>query len=134
MCQPRQINPDSRQFRSQRSSASEYRLPSTNGEEHNSSSPNNVCDSFTNINQFFHFEKELGFGSFGVVHKCVDRFTGESVACKSIPKSKIRSQMDMEDLESEVLIMEAMKEHPGVVKLHGVFEDPKVITLFKFWT
>ncbi|KAF8402288.1 hypothetical protein HHK36_013240 [Tetracentron sinense] len=49
--------------------------------------------------------KELGRGEFGITHQCVDIDTGETLACKSISKSKLRSEIDVEDLCHEHGVM-----------------------------
>jgi serine/threonine protein kinase len=45
---------------------------------------------------------ELGRGEFGVVYLCTDLETQQTLACKSIPKKKLRTAVDVEDVRREV--------------------------------
>ncbi|QWU86758.1 hypothetical protein CA3LBN_000976 [Candidozyma haemuli] len=59
---------------------------------------------------------EIGKGSFATVYKCVDNNTHESVAVKSVVRSKLKSKKLIENLEVEISILKSMK-HPHVVGL-----------------
>ncbi|GJY14747.1 calcium-dependent protein kinase 24-like protein [Tanacetum coccineum] len=73
--------------------------------------------------------KELGRGEFGVTYECQDITTGEKIACKKISKSKLRAEIDVEDVRREVEIMRNMPEHPNIVSYKDVYEDKDAIYL-----
>lgn len=73
--------------------------------------------------------RELGRGEFGVTFLATDRRTGEQLACKSIPKRKLRTAIDVEDVRREVAIMHHLPSHPNIVGLRGVFEDRQAVHL-----
>lgn len=59
---------------------------------------------------------EIGKGSFATVYKCVDSNTHQSVAIKSVVRSKLKSKKLIENLEVEISILKSMK-HPHIVGL-----------------
>jgi serine/threonine protein kinase len=65
----------------------------------------------------------LGRGQFGVVHTCRNRVTGTLAAAKQIDKSKCRRSL----FEAEVAAMTAVRSHPGVVSLIGVYESAALL-------
>lgn len=73
--------------------------------------------------------QELGRGEFGVTYLCTDRSTGESLACKSISKKKLRTAVDIEDVRREVEIMRHMPTHPNIVRLKDTYEDDSAVHL-----
>ncbi|KAJ0941584.1 putative protein kinase CAMK-CDPK family [Helianthus annuus] len=73
--------------------------------------------------------KELGRGEFGVSYECQDITTGERVACKKISKSRLRAEIDVEDVRREVAIMRHMPLHPNIVTFKDVYEDKDTIYL-----
>ncbi|CAN6357975.1 unnamed protein product [Urochloa humidicola] len=73
--------------------------------------------------------EELGRGEFGVTRRCIDAATGETLACKSISKRKLRSSVDVEDVRREVAIMRSLPEHASVVRLREAFEDADAVHL-----
>lgn len=81
------------------------------------------------ILQKYRFGKELGRGEFGVTYQCFDKTTGESFACKKIPKVKLKSAIDMEDVKREVEIMRHLPHHPNIVRYKEVYEDKEAIYL-----
>ncbi|KAI7738993.1 LOW QUALITY PROTEIN: hypothetical protein M8C21_030526, partial [Ambrosia artemisiifolia] len=81
------------------------------------------------IYQHYKIGKELGRGEFGVSYECQDITTGERVACKKISKSKLRAQIDVEDVRREVSIMRHMPLHPNIVTFKDVYEDKDAIYL-----
>ncbi|GFY81380.1 calcium-dependent protein kinase 24 [Actinidia rufa] len=82
-------------------------------------------DVFTRYN----FGNELGRGEFGVTYQCYDSFTGESVACKKISKSKLKTEIDVEDVRREVEIMRNLPSHPNIVRFKDVYEDKDAVYL-----
>ncbi|KAL0392492.1 UNVERIFIED_CONTAM: Calcium-dependent protein kinase [Sesamum radiatum] len=77
----------------------------------------------------YRFGKELGRGEFGVTYQCFDDVNGESLACKKIPKSKLRTDIDIEDVRREVEIMRHLPKHPNIVSYREVYEDKEAIYL-----
>lgn len=68
-----------------------------------------------NIEDDYELGGMLGKGAFGTVHTAVSRLTGETLACKSIPKSKLVYPSDVEDVQREVAIMNHVSGHAHVV-------------------
>ncbi|CAI7788430.1 unnamed protein product [Closterium sp. NIES-53] len=78
----------------------------------------------------FHISKEkIGEGGSGEIRKCLEWSTGTVFACKTIHKSNITNQSEASDLRTEVLLMDLLKSHFGVVQVHEVFEDHKAVHL-----
>ncbi|KAI3716463.1 hypothetical protein L1987_67361 [Smallanthus sonchifolius] len=89
-----------------------------------------IKDTFgKDIFERYKMGKELGRGEFGVSYECQDITTGEKVACKKIAKSKLRAEIDVEDVRREVTIMRHMPVHPNIVSYKDVFEDKDAIYL-----
>ncbi|KAG8097812.1 hypothetical protein GUJ93_ZPchr0013g36796 [Zizania palustris] len=72
---------------------------------------------------------ELGRGEFGVTHLATDRATRERLACKSIPKRRLRTAVDVADVRREVAIMASLPEHPALVRLRAAYEDAEAVHL-----
>ncbi|XP_047330895.1 calcium-dependent protein kinase 24 [Impatiens glandulifera] len=81
------------------------------------------------INEKYKLGKEMGRGEFGVTYECVDRDSGESLACKKISKSKLRTEIDVEDVRREVKIMKRLPLHDNIVRYKEVFEDKEDVYL-----
>ncbi|KAK2984380.1 hypothetical protein RJ640_002766 [Escallonia rubra] len=77
----------------------------------------------------YRFGKELGRGEFGITYQCFDHETGEAVACKTISKSKLRTEIDIEDVRREVEIMRHLPAHPNIVRYKAVYEDREAVYL-----
>ncbi|KZV34824.1 calcium-dependent protein kinase 24-like [Dorcoceras hygrometricum] len=77
----------------------------------------------------YKFGKELGRGEFGITYECMDNDNGENVACKKISKSKLRTEIDVEDVRREVEIMRHLPKHPNIVSYKDVYEDKEAIYL-----
>ncbi|KAK6122894.1 hypothetical protein DH2020_043360 [Rehmannia glutinosa] len=82
-----------------------------------------------NIFEKYRFGKELGRGEFGVTYQCYNDAKGESFACKKISKSKLRTDIDIEDVRREVEIMRHLPKHPNIVSYKEVYEDKEAIYL-----
>ncbi|CAI5465113.1 unnamed protein product [Closterium sp. Yama58-4] len=67
--------------------------------------------------------EQLGVGQFGVIRACVSRSTGQVLACKAISKARILAQEDAEDVAKEVRVMQQLRGHPHIVKIHRALED-----------
>lgn len=85
-----------------------------------------VCERLVDIKLSFDLKEEIGHGASGIIRKCEKIGIGNVAACKTIPKSKILSQLDLADLRSEIRAMRALKKHPFVVSLQEVYEDDNV--------
>ncbi|XP_042058161.1 calcium-dependent protein kinase 24-like [Salvia splendens] len=83
----------------------------------------------SNIYKRYRLGKELGRGEFGVTYECFDEATGERFACKKISKSKLRMDVDVEDVRREVEIMRHLPKHPNIVSYKEVYEDKEAIYL-----
>lgn len=85
--------------------------------------------SGSDIFRLYRFGRELGRGEFGVTYECQDKANGEKVACKKISKSRLRTEIDIEDVRREVDIMRHLPTHPNIVMYKDVFEDKEAIYL-----
>ncbi|XP_010912114.1 calcium-dependent protein kinase 8 [Elaeis guineensis] len=77
----------------------------------------------------FRLGAELGRGEFGVTRRCSDAATGETLACKSISKRKLRTIIDVSDVRREIEIMRGLPEHPNIVRLREAYEDAEAVHL-----
>lgn len=71
--------------------------------------------------------RELGRGEFGITYLCTNRATGETFACKSISKNKLRTAVDIDDVRREVAIMKQLPRHPNIVSLKDTYEDDRAV-------
>ncbi|XP_072026861.1 uncharacterized protein [Amphiura filiformis] len=76
----------------------------------------------------FQFIKTLGRGTYGKVKLATEIETGEQVAIKSIPKSKIENADDLRRIRQEIQIMSAL-DHPHIISIKEVFESKEKIVL-----
>ncbi|CAI5953740.1 unnamed protein product [Closterium sp. NIES-65] len=67
--------------------------------------------------------QKLGSGQFGTTYVCRERSTGNKYACKSIPKSKLLTENDVEDVRREVAILYHVQGQPNIVNMKGAYED-----------
>ncbi|KAJ0983905.1 hypothetical protein J5N97_002261 [Dioscorea zingiberensis] len=81
------------------------------------------------IEEKYVVDRELGRGEFGVTYLCIDRGTKELLACKSIPKRKLRTAVDVEDVRREVAIMKHLPRSPSIVSLREACEDENAVHL-----
>ncbi|KAA8527294.1 hypothetical protein F0562_034609 [Nyssa sinensis] len=77
----------------------------------------------------YRFGKELGRGEFGVTFECYNKETRETLACKKISKSKLKTEIDVEDVRREVEIMRHLPPHPNIVRYKEVYEDKEAVYL-----
>lgn len=73
--------------------------------------------------------EQLGWGQFGVIRACADKFTGEVLACKSIAKDRLVTQDDVQSVKLEIEIMSKLSGHPHVVALKAVYEEEAYVHL-----
>lgn len=82
-----------------------------------------------NLNDRYVLGKQLGWGQFGVIKECVDKFSGEVLACKSIAKDRLVTQEDVRSIKLEIEIMTRLSGHPNVVDLKAVYEEEDYVHL-----
>ncbi|CAB4263692.1 unnamed protein product [Prunus armeniaca] len=82
-----------------------------------------------NIFDKYEFGKELGRGEFGITYRCTHRETGELLACKKIAKSKLKTEIDVEDVRREAEIMRRLPKHPNIVSFKEAYEDKEAVYL-----
>jgi len=73
--------------------------------------------------------EQLGWGQFGVIRECTDKYTGEVLACKSIAKERLVTQDDVRRVKLEIEIMTRLSGHPNVVDLKAVYEEEDYVHL-----
>ncbi|KAF7805360.1 calcium-dependent protein kinase 24 [Senna tora] len=73
--------------------------------------------------------KELGRGEFGVTYRCVEKESGQAYACKKISKTKLRTEIDIQDVRREVQIMRHLPKHPNIVNFKEAYEDKEAVYL-----
>mmetsp|Transcript_19888 Transcript_19888/g.64727 ORF Transcript_19888/g.64727 Transcript_19888/m.64727 type:complete len:514 (-) Transcript_19888:65-1606(-) len=81
------------------------------------------------VHAAYSFGKVLGKGQFGTTYETKDKRTGKKCACKQIPKRKLKSTEDVEDVRREVAIMHHLGGHQNIVNLFGAYEDDRHIYL-----
>ncbi|WZZ55566.1 hypothetical protein YC2023_055673 [Brassica napus] len=54
---------------------------------------------------------------------CVDKKSGQELACKTIAKRKLTTPEDVEDVRREIQIMHHLSGHPNVIQIVGAYED-----------
>ena len=105
-----------------------------NGNWMNSAQPksivsNNSDDAIDSEQQFknkYQMCEVLGVGSTSICHRCVNKQTGASFACKIIDKQQIESRFAgmMEQFRSEIDALRKL-QHPNIIKLYDVFFTKK---------
>lgn len=73
----------------------------------------------------FDILEELGKGRFGIVHKVVDRDSGQTCAAKIIKCIKAK---DRTKVQEEISLMQALK-HPKLLQLAAAFESAREIVM-----
>ncbi|EYU25048.1 hypothetical protein ABFS82_06G038700 [Erythranthe guttata] len=73
--------------------------------------------------------EQLGWGQFGVIRECIDKVSGEILACKSIAKDRLVTQEDVRSIKLEIEIMTRLSGHPNVVDLKAVYEEEDYVHL-----
>lgn len=75
------------------------------------------------LKEYYNLGSKLGHGQFGTTFVCIEKGTGEEYACKSIPKRKLESEEDVEDVRREIEIMKHLLGQPNVISIKGAYED-----------
>ncbi|KAF6175876.1 hypothetical protein GIB67_003364 [Kingdonia uniflora] len=73
--------------------------------------------------------QELRRGKFGITYLCINKFIGDTFACKSILKKKLRTAGDIKDVRREVEIMKHLPPYPNIVRLKDTYEDDVAVHL-----
>ena len=81
------------------------------------------------VRSLYDFGTVLGKGQFGTTRLVVEKKTKQQYACKSIPKWKMTTPEDVEDVKREVEIMFHLSGHPNVVTMRGHYEDKQYVHL-----
>lgn len=74
------------------------------------------------------FEYRVGSGAFGEVHAVTDLRIDTVRACKIINKSRL--QVPIEQVGEEIKILKSV-DHPNVIKIFEIFEDPNSIYIIQ---
>ncbi|GMJ14146.1 calcium-dependent protein kinase 15 [Hibiscus trionum] len=72
---------------------------------------------------------ELGRGQFGIIYTCTHNSTGNTYACKSIMKRKLKNKQDKDDVKKEVQIIQHLSGQPNIVEFQGVYEDAQSVNI-----
>ncbi|RDX84294.1 Calcium-dependent protein kinase 29, partial [Mucuna pruriens] len=84
---------------------------------------------YVNIHQLYDMKKELGSGQSGVTYLCIEKRTGREYACKSIPRGKLLSKQEIEDVRREVIMLQHLSGQPNIVEFRGAYEDRQHVHL-----
>uniref|UniRef100_A0AAF5DMX8 non-specific serine/threonine protein kinase n=1 Tax=Strongyloides stercoralis TaxID=6248 RepID=A0AAF5DMX8_STRER len=71
------------------------------------------------IYDYYDVLEEIGTGAFGVVHRCVERATGNTFAAKFV---NTVSDNEKDTVTKEIQVMSELR-HPSLINLHDAFED-----------
>ncbi|CAJ1976831.1 unnamed protein product [Sphenostylis stenocarpa] len=74
-------------------------------------------------------QKVLGKGHLATTYVCTHKATGKTYACKTIPKAKLFSQEQYDDVWREIQIVNHLSEHPNVARIQGSYEDKFAVHL-----
>ncbi|GMI82316.1 ARABIDOPSIS THALIANA CALCIUM-DEPENDENT PROTEIN KINASE 6 [Hibiscus trionum] len=104
----------------------EYKLPLISSKKQTIDNINacSVLDYETpSIHRFFTFGRELGRGISGVTFLCTEIATGIEFACKTIPKTRFKLNMLVEDVRREIKVLQRLSGQKNIVRIKGVYED-----------
>uniref|UniRef100_A0A0N5C6U2 non-specific serine/threonine protein kinase n=1 Tax=Strongyloides papillosus TaxID=174720 RepID=A0A0N5C6U2_STREA len=71
------------------------------------------------IYDYYDVLEEIGNGAFGVVHRCVEKGTGNTFAAKFV---NTISENEKDTVRKEIHVMSELR-HPSLINLHDAFED-----------
>lgn len=80
------------------------------------------------LKQRFTVIRKLGKGTYGKVQLAINKQTGQEVAIKTIKKTKIENEQDLQRVRREIQIMSSI-EHPHIIHIYEVFENKDKIVL-----
>lgn len=79
------------------------------------------------VREHYIIGRRLGQGQFGTTFLCTEISTGCEYACKTIPKRKLITKEDVEDVRREIQIMHHLSGHKNVVSIKDVYEDGQAV-------
>ncbi|CAH8545499.1 unnamed protein product [Schistosoma haematobium] len=77
------------------------------------------------VYDYYDIMEELGIGTFGAVHRCQEKTTGNSYACKFVNTD---TPQDKHVVLNEVEVMKEL-HHPKLLNLHEVFDDKNDVAM-----
>lgn len=81
------------------------------------------------VYDYYDILEEIGAGAFGVVHRCVERATGNTFAAKFV---NTPHEADKETVKKEINTMSELR-HPRLINLHDAFEDDQeMVMIYEF--
>ncbi|GMT25440.1 hypothetical protein PFISCL1PPCAC_16735 [Pristionchus fissidentatus] len=91
--------------------------------------PQQVDIKHDNVYDKYDILEEIGTGAFGVVHRCVERATGNTFAAKFV---NTPHEKDKETVRKEIHTMSTLR-HPGLINLHDAYEDDaEMVMIYEF--
>ena len=75
--------------------------------------------------QDFLFGQTLGQGSYSTVVICRERSSNLEFAAKILDKKHIVKENKVKYVNVEKMTLSRLRDHPGVVRLHCTFQDPR---------
>ena len=79
-----------------------------------------ILDDFEDV---YHWGKQIGIGTFSVVHECKELETSDVYAVKRIPRNDLWEE-DAVALQDEISCLKLVVDCPCIVKLKEVFDEP----------
>ena len=77
-------------------------------------------DDFEDV---YDWGRQIGIGTFSVIHESANRDTGKSYAVKRIPRCDLWEE-DAVALQSEISCLKSLTDCPYIVRLKEVFDEP----------
>lgn len=93
-----------------------------------SSNSNSTSNRQHKLKSRFTVIRKLGKGTYGKVQLAINKETGQEVAIKTIKKTKIENEQDLQRVRREIQIMSSI-EHPHIIHIYEVFENKDKIVL-----
>ncbi|KRY50894.1 Twitchin [Trichinella britovi] len=91
--------------------------------------PQPVSIKNQDVEKYYDILEEIGTGAFGVVHRCVEKSTGNVFAAKFVNTS---SPAEKEMVRKEIEIMSELR-HPNLIHLHDAFDnDNSIVMIYEF--
>lgn len=88
-----------------------------------------VLEETEDLQEMYSLGKTLGEGQFGTTYLATERATGKQYACKCIPKRKLISEEEIDDVRREIQVMHHLSGHPNIVTIKGTYEDSSSVYL-----
>jgi serine/threonine protein kinase len=86
---------------------------------------------FRGVLEDYIVSKDLGKGSYAVVKQAYHKPTGMKLAIKIYDKFKLNDPAKKNAVKREIQILKQI-DHPNVVKLYEVIDNPKQVIIFLF--